>query len=181
MRTVEAERHPRLHSLVVEERLQVLAACRRIHLSCLHQPYRYRPLTHNRIESEANHEFLERCRGIRGCSPCPRPRAAGSAAAASAADDPLSSPTGFRSQTRLPQPRQTAPRPQTCGTIRLHNLARQPVSLEMIDGDGEEDTGEEKSRIEGVDIPWSSRRAIWGIGCGEVRCRSSLRLFGWLR
>ena len=42
MRTVEGEGHPGLHSLVVEERLQVLAACRRIHLSCLHQPYRYR-------------------------------------------------------------------------------------------------------------------------------------------
>ena len=51
MRTVEGEGHPGLHSLVVEERLQVLAACRRIHLSCLHQPYGYRPLTRNQIES----------------------------------------------------------------------------------------------------------------------------------
>ena len=51
MRTVKAERHPGLHSLVVEERLQVLTSCRRIHLSCLYQPYRYRPLTHNQIES----------------------------------------------------------------------------------------------------------------------------------
>jgi hypothetical protein len=49
----------------------------------------------------------------------------------------------------------------------------------MIDGDGEEDTVEEKSRIEGVDIPWSSRQAIWGIDVGEEG--GSLSLFGFWR
>jgi hypothetical protein len=43
----------------------------------------------------------------------------------------------------------------------------------MIDGDGGEETVQEKSRIEGVNIPWSSRQAIWGNRCE----RGSLSLF----